>query len=617
MEHAVADLTIRDTRPAPQQPDVSAWAAATQLVPWRVAPRTMWQPGHRFGRWFGGGLLNAAEICVDRHAERTPHHPAIRWEGEPGDRRCLSYAQLQEQVVAAARALRGLGVSHGDVVALHVGWLPETVALLFGCARIGAVASVLPTPLPPEALADRLTALSPKVLVTQDGAWRRGTVLPLKARADDALTAVGGIEHTVVVRRTGIDVAWFEGDRWYHDLVAGGRPGQARDEDAPAPVPAAHPLLLVSLANRRGRSITLTQGTGPLVVSAAAVHRWGLAAGDVLWCAGDISWLGTLAHGVYGPLASGTTSVMYEGTLDVPTRERAWQIMRRHGVTTVLTTPSVLRTMQSWSVDRDHAVSAGRVERVVAFGEPMTPALRDWIADGLEGRDVAVADGWGQMELGGIVRVDAPVDRLRMPDTGSVLVDRCGRQVAEGTGGELVLTRPWAGAMTSATGAVEVLDEIHWSRFPGVYATGDRARQLPDGSLDWLGRSDEVVSVSGQLVSLTEVRDLLLEHPWVACADVVERGDHSGGRLLTAAVVLAPEARGSDLVRLSRDLKNLVRESLGGLAKPRLLLVVDRFGDELSGGERRRALCVVPVGDSAEPTRLRWEHLLRVAGYAE
>jgi len=226
-------------------PDPDRWAQAIAALPWTQPPDPLWTPGPRHGTWFDSGRINAATACVGVHARGTPDAVAVWWEGEPGDRRALTYAALDEEVGALARALRGLGVESGDVVALHLGWLPETVVAIFACARIGATHAVIPTPLPPEALADRLTTLAPRVLFTQDGAWRHGTVLPLKARADEALSGVGGIEHTVVVRRTGIDVAWFEGDRWYHDLLVGARPGRSREDTGAVPpvdLPARHPF---------------------------------------------------------------------------------------------------------------------------------------------------------------------------------------------------------------------------------------------------------------------------------------------------------------------------------------------------------------------------------------
>lgn len=618
-----------------ESPDLARWAAAVQALPWAELPDPIWEPGPRHGTWFPNGKINAATACVGVHARHTPDAVAVRWEGEPGDVRVLTYAALDEEVAGLARALRGLGVQAGDVVALHLGMLPEAVVAIFACARIGAIHAVIPAPLPPDAMAERLTTLAPRVLFTQDGAWRRGTVLPLKARADEALSGVDGIEHTVVVRRTGIDVSWFEGDRWYHDLVVGARPGSARrfgsgggagaDGSPAANLPARHPLQLVSLAHRRGRPVTVALGTAATLVEALTLHRWGVAEGEVLWCAGDISWLGTQVHGIYGPLLAGQTLVLLEGTVDVPTHARAWEVMRRHAVTTFMTTPSVLASMRSWSLelcaggeggfpDGRGALSSAR--RVVAFGEPMDPEVREWAEHGLAGRPVSVADGWGQMELGGIVLLDQPIEASGMPDLGERIVDGTGAEVADGQIGELVLTRPWAGALVGLSETGDSVGAAHWGGDPEVYATGDLARRGADGRLEFLGRTDEVVSVSGQLVSLCEVRDILLEHPFVEAADVIERRDQLGARVLAAAVVLSADAAGLEPGAVARDLGRSVRETLGGLARPRLMMIVDRYGDELRGAERRRALAALPVSDVVEPRRVTWAQLLAAAEYA-
>ncbi len=607
-------------RVATAEPDLTAWAPFAAALPWACRPERLWEDGPRHGRWFPGGRINAATACITQHARTVPERPALIWEGEPGDRRTLTYAALDAEVAALARALRGLGVGVGDVVGLHLGWIPEAVVAMFACARIGAVFAVVPTPLPAEALADRLRAIGARLLFTQDGAWRRGAVLPLKARADEALSALGGIEHTIVVRRTGIDIGWYEGDRWYHDLVAATRPGLRREPtgaDEPADLPADHPLQLVSLANRRGRPLAVALGTAHSLVTALAAHQAGLADGSVLWCAGENSWLGTQVHGVYGPLVAGQTALLYEGTVDVPTHARAWELLTRHAVTTLITTPSVLRAMRSWSFELaigDEPVGpVPQLRRVVAFGEPMDPEIRVWAAAGLAGHQVSVADGWGQVELGGIVLLDNPIDPASLPDLGERLVDRSGGAAPDGAPGELVLTRPWAGALVGVTGALDTLDEVHWSRMPGSYTTGDVARRDPAGRLEFLGRTDEVTSVSGQLVSLGEVRDVLLEHPFVAAADVVERRDQIGGRLIAAAVVLTPDGLAADSTLVARDLGRSVRESLGGLARPRMLVLVDRFGDELRGVERRRALAGIPMPDGPEPRKVTWAQVLAAA----
>ena len=273
-----------------------------------------------------------------------------------------------------------------------------------------------------------------------------------------------------------------------------------------------------------------------------AVHRGGVAMGSVLWCAGDGAWLGTQVHGVYGPLAAGETAVVYEGTLDVPTLARAWQLIDRYAVSTLMTTPSVLRSMRSWAGELGQPPRIASLRRVVSFGEPVDAEIREWARHGLASGEVSVADGWGQVELAGITRLDNPVRAGGMPDLGEAIVDRDGLPVPDGAPGELVVTRPWAGLMVGLDAPSVLVDREYWERAPGAYATGDRARILPGWELEFLGRTDEVVSVSGQLVSLMEIRGLLADHPFVSAVDVIERRDHAGGRYIAAAVVLTPEA---------------------------------------------------------------------------
>jgi acetyl-CoA synthetase len=592
----MADRSVSD--------ELAAWAGVADELDWDEPWTSLYDPQGRYGRWFGGGRFNLAVNCVDRHLGTRADQPAILWEGEPGDRRALTYRQLRDEVIALAGSLRALGVGVSDRVALHLGWLPETVVAMLACARIGAVYTVLPTPLPPEALAERLEDFRPRVLFTQDGAWRHGKILPLKARADEALGAVGGVEHTVVVRRTGLDVAWYEGDRWLHDLVAAYHP----EDPAPVALDPEHPALAVHLANRRGRPVSVLHGAATLGASALAIHRYALADGDVFWCAGDVSWVGAQAHGVYGPLLAGITAVMFEGTLDVPTRHRTWDIVHRYGVSTLLTTPTVIRLLRGWSRRPPAPEVVATLRRVVMIAEPVDAALTRWLTDDVGGGRITVGDGWGQVQLGGVASVDRPIDPKALPDPGFAIVDASGRELPAGQRGELVMRLPWAGMLRAMEGAgAEDVAQRHWHR-AGSYSTYDAARRRPDGTLEFLGRMDEVVSVSGQLVSLGEVRQVLLEHPFVAAAEVVERADPQLGRSLAAAVVLAPDVPADESV--ARDLLDTVRELLGGLPRPQALAFVDRFGAELSPEALRRALALLTAGVGEEPLHLTWAQVL-------
>jgi acetyl-CoA synthetase len=496
---------------------------------------------------------------------------------------------------------------------------------MLACARIGAPFCLIPTPLPVEALAERLESVAPRVLITQDGAWRHGTIIPTKSRVDDALTAAGGVRHTVVVRRTGLDVAWYEGDRWLHDLLAPARmPPPAPADTAPArsepashaagakidPVPALpaeHPLLLTWLANRRGRPVLAVHGTATLLAAASAVHRYGISPGGVFWCPVDLAFIGAQAHGVLGPLAWGETTVMFEGTVDVPNHRRLWDIIEWYGVNTVLTTPSVLARVRGWTDAAPPESTRRTLHRVVAMGEPLGPDLRSWIADQVTGDKDAVADAWGQVELGGIVALDTPADPRRLPDAGLAVVDAAG-DVPDGTPGELVLHRPWAGMLRGIEGEIGY---DHWGPRPGVYSTGDRAVRHGSGQLEFLGRIDPVVSVSGQLVSLAEVRDVLLEHPFLRSAEVVSVADARFGRRIVACVVPASDARAGPT--LAGELVATVREALGGLARPRTVLFVDRFGTDLADDVRRRALEVVAASIGDATAQVAWSQVQAAA----
>lgn len=609
------------------EPDLPRWTSVADRLTWSRYPDAIFQPHGRYGRWFPGGTLNIVTNCVDRHLPASADRPAIHWEGEPGDRRTLTYRDLAHEVEAMAAAFRGLGLGTGDRVALHLGWLPEAVVAMLACARVGAVFAVLPVPLPVEALAERLADLAPRVLITQDGAWRHGTIIPTKARVDDALTAVAGVEHTVVIRRTGLDVAWYEGDRWLHHLLDpfrdvveapepadGAAPPSGIHSAAPAPaaLPADHPLLTTWLANRRGRPVTAVHGTANLLACALAVHRYGLSPGGVFWCAGDLAWIAAPVHGVLGPLAWGDTTVMFEGTLDVPTRRRLWDIIDRYRVATLLTAPSVLARIRDWPDAAPPEPDNRTLRRVVAMAEPLHPALRAWIADQFTGDPRAVADAWGQIELGGIVTVDRPVDPERMPDTAPEVTNPAGHSVPDGTPGELVLRRPWAGTLRALGGAGAGDAYEHWGRPDRLYSTGDRVVRHPGNQLEFLGRIDPVVSISGQLVSLTEVRDVLLDHPLLVAAEVVSRPDAKLGRRLVAYVV--PAADTTPGTALAHELVEAVQETLGGLARPSAFLFLDRIGDDLAPAARRRALEVVAASlATPTPAQITWAQVRAAA----
>jgi acetyl-CoA synthetase len=588
---------------------LAGWEKAAEEIAWDRRWSAVYRDDRPGGSWFADGMLNASVNCLDRHLPRRAEQVAIHWEGETGDRRTITYGALHAEVVSFADALRGLGVGRGDRLALHLGWLPETVVAMLACARLGAVHGALPASLPADTLADRLSDLAPKVLVTQDGALRHGLIVPSKNRADEALAAAGGVEATVVVRRVGVDVAWYEGDRWYHDLVAAPRPGTRRAPDAAeeevALVPADHPLLIVPLAHRRGRPTWIVHRTGGYLVAAATTHFRALTTrpDDVFWCAAEIAWIGGQSHGVYGPLAAGATTVMSEGTLDVPTRSRAWEIIERYGVNALVTTPSVVRNLRQWVDTPPARADLSSLRLIVTLGERIDPETRNWLDFEVGGGRAMIANAWGQTELAGLVAVTAtPSDAAGVPagpvpDPGLEVFDADGRPVGSGDIGELVLLHPWPGAFLHAEGSPAPADSW-WSPYPGAYATGDEARREPDGRLTVLGRRDPVVSISGQQVSLTEVVQILEEHPLLGAVEVIAVPDERRGQALCACVVLEPKAEAGEA--LARELCNHVHDALGGLARPRTVAFVEAFPPDLTADVRRRALRLLCTANPAE-----------------
>ena len=587
---------------------LAGWGQVAADLTWEHPWTAVHRDGRPGGSWFVGGRLNASDNCLDRHLPARADQVAIHWEGETGDRRTITYGALHAEVVSLSEALGGLGVGPGDRVALHLGWIPETVVAMLACARLGAVHGVLPASLPADALADRLSDLSPKVLVTQDGAFRHGLIVPSKGRADEALAAAASVEATVVVRRVGVDVAWYEGDRWYHDLVAARRPGRGAPTATagePEFVPADHPLLIVPLAHRRGRPTWIVHRTAGYLVAAATIHRRALTTrpDDVFWCAAEIAWIGGQSHGVYGPLACGATTVMSEGTLDVPSRSRAWDIIERYKVDALVTTPSAVRNLRQWVETPPGQADLSSLRLIVTLGERIDPETRNWLDFEVGGGRALVANAWGQTELAGLVSVNhTPAEPARgtviaVPDPGLDVFGADGTPVGDGETGELVLLHPWPGTFLQAEGSPAPAD-TWWSPYPGAYATGDEARRELDGRLTVLGRRDPVVSISGQQVSLTEVAQILEEHPLLAGVDVIPVPDERRGQALCACVVLAGKAQPSEA--LARELRGYVHDSLGGLARPSSVAFVEAFPADLPVDNRRRALrllCAANRGD--------------------
>jgi acetyl-CoA synthetase len=550
------------------------WQAEGDALDWARPFKAVSTGDGASRRWFPGGRLNAAVNCLDRHLPERAGRVAVHWEGEPGDRRSLTYGELHAEVCAAAAGLAGLGVGTGDRVAIYLGLIPEAVTTMLACARLGATHVLVPSALPVEALADRLALVQPKVLVTADAAWRHRVLLPLKTRADEALAAVADVERTVVVRRAGLDVDWYEGDVAYPDLLAAGRADPAAGESVA--VPSDHPLLVMHLADHQGHPAGVMHGTAGFLAAASALHRQAMTTGpdDIIFCAIELAWAGQ-SQGVYGPLVAGATTVLYEGMLDTPRHTRTWEIVDRYGVNTFLTTPSAVRKLRSWGDAGPGDLPLDSLRLVLTGGEQLDAASSDWLAKEVTRGRAAVADGWGQLEQGGLVTVTpTPPGADGAPDPGLDVVGPDGRPVPMGITGDMVMRLPWPATFLTLEGGRSAAD--YWGRHPGLYATGDWARREGDDTVVCLGRQDPMISVSGQLVSLAELVEVLGDHPFVRAAEVrrVETGERTD---IVAYVVLEHGIARSR--KVEAELVAHVHDTIGGLARPSRIVYVESLTD--------------------------------------
>ncbi|TVR26075.1 MAG: hypothetical protein EA387_02955 [Nitriliruptor sp.] len=556
---------------------LARWASAAEQLTWAQPPRAVAEGEEGRVDWFPGGTLNLAVNAVHRHVPTHADRIALHWEGEPGDRRDVTYGELDREVTALADALVASGLVTGDRVALHVGLVPEAVVALLACFRIGAVPAIVPAVLPADALTDRLADLRPRVLVTQDGAWRHGVVLPLKSRADEALTGTGTVEQTIVIRRTGIPVPWFDGDRWYDELIASPRPGSsAGSRSSPVAVASDHPSLITHLPNRAGVPVGVVHGSAGLATVVGEIHRSITGSPtDVVWVPAELAWLASQSHGILGPLLNAGTTVVFEGMLDTPSHRRAWEIIARYAVRTVLVTPSVIRALRSWVGNGPTPDQVGSLRRIVTAGEAMDEDTERWLTSTVGHDRAAVVNAWGQTELGGAIAFPATDDGPAPPDPGLRVEAPDGTRVAVGEVGDLVLRHPWPATALGVLRGESIDDTFPLFR-NGALVTGDRARVAADGELELLGRSDRVFTVAGQLVSADAIALALTDHPFVARAMVVDRPDSTTGRAVVAVVQACDRPADEEL---ARELQEHVRELLGGLSQPRSVVFLDRFPD--------------------------------------
>jgi acetyl-CoA synthetase len=562
-------------------------------------------------KWFVGGKLNVSANCLDRHVtaglgDRVAYH----WEGEPGDTRTITYADLLSDVERFAGVLEGLGVRKGDRVNLYMPMIPELPTAMLACARIGAVHSVVFGGFSAEALRDRIQDAEAKVLVTADGGFRRGAASALKPAADEAVAQCPTIEHVVVVRRTGQDVAWTEGrDQWWHELMAGAPTGRA-----PEPMDSEDLLYLLYTSGTTGKPKGIMHTTGGYLTHVAATHRLVFdlhPEHDVYFCSADIGWVTGHSYIVYGPLANGTTSVIYEGTPDTPDKDRLWDIIERYRVTKFYTAPTAIRTFMKWGDQFPARRDLSSLLLLGTVGEPINPEAWVWYWHHIGGERCPVVDTWWQTETGGIMIAPLPGATVAkpgsatypLPGIGATIVDDSGTEVGIPGGGYLVLTQPWPGMLRGIWGDRQRFVDGYWSRFPGRYFAGDGAKRDDDGSFWLLGRVDDVMNVSGHRISTTEVEHALVDHPSVAEAAVVGRNDDLTGQAIAAFVILRSGNDPTDA--LVGEIRDHVGKVIGPIAKPKTILFTDDLPKTRSGKIMRRLLRnVAEDGELGDTTTL-------------
>ncbi|MEE6273736.1 acetate--CoA ligase [Georgenia wangjunii] len=557
-----------------------------------------------FARWFGDGTLNAAYNAVDRHVEAgNGERVAIHWEGEQGEVRTLTYADLQREVSRAANALTELGVGTGDRVAIYLPMIPEAVIAMLACARIGAPHSVVFGGFSAEALYARIVDAQATLVITADGGFRRGSASALKPAVDEALTkGETPVEHVLVVRRTGQEVAWTEDrDVWWHDVVDAASP-----DHAPVAVEAEHPLFILYTSGTTGSPKGILHTTGGYLVQSAYTHKYVFdlkPESDVYWCTADIGWVTGHSYVVYGPLVNGATQVIYEGTPDTPHRGRWWEIVAKYGVSILYTAPTAIRTCMKWGEEHPagHDLSSLRV--LGSVGEPINPEAWMWYRRVIGGDRAPVVDTWWQTETGAIMISPLPGVTAAKPGSAQTplpgvvadVLDESGEAVPNGSGGYLVLTEPWPAMLRGIWNNEQRFRDTYWSRFPGKYFAGDGAKKDDDGDIWLLGRVDDVMNVSGHRLSTTEIESALVSHPAVAEAAVVGASDDTTGQAVVAFVILRGEAAAKAAEGESTDetvaaLRAHVAKEIGPIAKPRSILVVAELPKTRSGKIMRRLL---------------------------
>jgi acetyl-CoA synthetase len=584
-----------------QEDPEAFWAAVARELHWfKPWDRVLdWNPPD--AKWFVGGTLNLSYNCLDRHLGTwRQNKAAIIWEGEPGDQRVLTYQMLHREVCRFAAALKHLGVRRGDRVALYMPMIPELPIAMLACARIGATHSIVFGGFSAEALRDRINDAEARVVVTADGGFRRGAVVPLKAAVDAAVVETPSVAKVVVVKRTGSEVTMHPGrDLWWDDVMALG------SGDCPAePLDSEHPLFILYTSGTTGKPKGVVHTTGGYLAHVYLTSRWvfDLKDEDTYWCTADIGWVTGHSYVVYGPLANGATTVMYEGAPNQPQPDRLWDMIERYRVTILYTAPTAIRTFTKWGDEWPARHDLSSLRLLGTVGEPINPEAWMWYHRVIGGERCPIVDTWWQTETGGILITPLPGATPTKPGSATrpfpgivpAVVTREGKPVAANQGGYLVITKPWPGMLRTIFRDPERYRQQYWSQIPGMYFTGDGARCDEDGYFWVMGRIDDVVNVSGHRLGTMEIESALVSHPQVAEAAVVGRPDEMKGQAIAAFVTLAPGRAPDD--RLKQELREHVAHEIGAFAKPDDIRFTDALPKTRSGKIMRRLLRDLAAG---------------------
>jgi acetyl-CoA synthetase len=583
------------------------WAEQAERLSWYRRWDTVLEWNPPWVKWFIGGKLNASYNCLDRHVEAGGGDKvAYYWEGEPGERRTITYKELLDEVSRFANALKSLGVQRGDRVAIYLGMIPELPVAMLACARIGVPHSVVFGGFSAESLRDRINDAQAKVLITQDGGYRRGAVVPLKANADEALKECPSIQHVITVRRTGGEHPFTPGrDLWYHELVEG-----QSTECPPEEMDAEDVLYVLYTSGTTGKPKGIVHTTGGYLTGVSATHRliFDIHDDDVFWCSADIGWVTGHSYIVYGPLANHTTGIIYEGAPDWPDKDRWWRMIEDYGVTILYTAPTAIRAFMRWGAEHVEKHDLSSLRLLGTVGEPINPEAWVWYWKVVGGGRCPIVDTWWQTETGMILITPLPgITKLKpgsatfpFPGVQADVLDEQGNPVPPGGGGYLVLTQPWPAMLRTIWGDPDRYVSQYFGQFgPKIYLAGDGARRDEDGYYWLLGRIDDVMNVAGHRLSTFEIESALVDNPKVAEAAVVSRPDEVIGEAIVAFVTLKQGYEGNDAV--AGELREHVSTKIGKIARPHGIIFTTDLPKTRSGKIMRRLLRDVargrPLGD--------------------